>query len=165
MGRFFSFRISGLGEIKKRVESVTGPLTRKEAQEVGEAVVSAMKSAIASGQSPIAGYGRFPAYKNPDRYPGKKKPHTPVNLKLTGQFLDSLTYEVLADRTGQGFNVLFFYRGTDQNIKEVGHRRGANGQPKRPTIPDTRAGERFSRLVEDAYLKVASQVFRRRSKS
>lgn len=164
MGRFFKFEVAGLDQAVRKLRDVQ-TFTRAEAEEIGRAVVDAMKASITTGNSPIAGYGRFPAYKNPKRYPGNKKPHTPVNLTLKGRFLDSLTYEVLQSRKGKGWDVVFFYRGTDQNLKEVGHRRGANGQPKRPTIPDTRSGERFSRLVEDAYMRVASQVFKRRTQS
>lgn len=165
MGRFFKFAVHGIEDVLRKLERATEPFTQKECEQIGQAVIAAMKQSIASGNSPIAGWGRFPAYKDPKRYPGNHKPKSPVNLKLSGDFLNSLTYSIFPHKSGRGFEVAFFYRGSDQNIKEVGHRRGANTQPQRPTIPDASQGEKFSRLVEDAYMRVASQVVKRRTNS
>ncbi len=100
---------------------------------MGNLVVSEMLSLIGSGKSPIAGKGKFPKYKNPKKYPGKKKPHSPVNLELTGQFLSSLDSRVF--KKGKGWGVEIGYTNDLAAKKEQGHREGANGQPKRPTIP------------------------------
>lgn len=44
---------------------------------------------ILVGLSPVKTFGRFVGYKNPDKYPGNKKPKRPVNLKLTGKLLEN----------------------------------------------------------------------------
>lgn len=107
---------------------------------IGETAIAGMKDLISKGFSPIAGKGRFPAYKNKDKYPGKRKLPRPVNLYLSGDFLDSLSSKNLKR------SVSFFYKGRENQLKETGHAEGHNGQPKRPTIPEK--GERFAKIIE-----------------
>lgn len=135
-----------LKELKKPVDQAT-------ANAAGKATVAAMKQLIARGVSPIKGNGRFPGYKNPDKYPGGKKPNRPVNLKDTGQFLYSLTYDPVASKNG--FDTVIYYDGKEANDKETGHREGANGQRERPTIP--LRGESFSETIRIAFSKIYRQ--------
>ena len=98
---------------------------------IGASIVAEMKDRISSGISPITGK-RFPGYKKPKKYPGSRKPARPVNLFLTGQFLRSLKYRI---RTGKIPVVTIFFSNKLAQLKEQGHREGANSQRKRPIIP------------------------------
>lgn len=101
-------------------------------KEIGQEIVDAMLEEISEGTSPIQGRGRFPAYKNPDKYPGDRKPARPVNLELTGQQLSSLRYRINQAKIA----VSIYYSTKKAQLKELGHRQGVNGQPRRPTIPE-----------------------------
>lgn len=105
---------------------------RAEMKRIGDLVVEEMLSDTEAGRSPLTG-AAFPAYKNPKKYPGKKKPSRPVNLRLTGQFLQSLKYQIVEARNRIGLEIGFSNRLAA--LKELGHRNGANRQPKRPLIP------------------------------
>lgn len=113
-------------------------LSKRSLNKVGNELIAEMKDNIAKGISPITGR-RFPGYKKPSRYPGDQKPARPVNLKLSGEFLDDMTTD---ERSGSKPSITLYYKGKDSDDKERGHREGANGQPKRPTIPQGR--ESFS---------------------
>ncbi len=116
--------------------------TRAQAQRVANNAVVAMKDSIAKGLSPIAGKGRFAAYKNPSRYPGDLKPQRPVNLKLTGDMLAALQAKALSGET-----IEIGYFDSVESKKEQEHRDGARGQPRRPTIPE--GSERFTQSITD----------------
>ncbi|MBK6381727.1 MAG: hypothetical protein IPF72_19525 [Chitinophagaceae bacterium] len=109
-----------------------------------------MRELIASGNSPIYGKGKFEKYKNPKRYPGKKKSHEPVNLYLSGDFLKSLDYKLIPDKIG--FKTKVGYFEEDQLVKEQGHRKGTNKQPKRPTIPKGR--EKYVDSIRSAIVDI-----------
>lgn len=107
---------------------------------------------ISKGISPIEGNGRFPAYKNTKKYPKSvrnkfpAKRNRPINLKLSGKFLNS--FQVIVKK----INVLeygFFSKyGKDL---ESGHREGVHGQPPRPVIPDN--SESLVKSLETLILK------------
>jgi hypothetical protein len=137
-------------ELKKALEDIKKPIDRDTAQKIGDDITADMKRLIASGQSPIKGNGRFPAYKDPKKYPGKRKSKTPVNLELTGEFLDDLTSKAISDPAGYATRVT--YDGQKSQDKERGHREGANGQPKRPTLPAA-SGEDFAVSIKTRYTK------------
>lgn len=163
MSSKFKFPSTSVESVIKRVRGLGRGMTRDEANETGRRVVSKMKELISRGISPVRGPGigsRFERYKNPDRYPGKKKPHSPVNLKLSGDFLGDLGYAVVPRADGFGAEV--GYGSSKSAVKEQGHREGANGQPSRPTIPDATRGEGFARSVEDEYSKVILGAVRKR---
>lgn len=155
----FTGAITGIGALVEKLGGVLSPMTTQDAENVGKAVVTVMKSEIAAGKSPIAGKGSFPAYKHPDRYPGKRKAHSPVNLNLTGRFMGSLTYSVSNSQNGPITNI--GYRDASSVKKEQGHREGANRQPKRPTIPDSGIGEAFSKKIESAFLAIILRAVKR----
>jgi hypothetical protein len=114
--------------------------------------VGKIKEEIARGLSPLT-RRKFPRYKNPDRYPGDRKPHQPVNLELTGKFLSDLKIDSVVT-SGRDITVNLYYAGAKSPLIEQGHREGANGQPRRPTIPQ--GDENFSRFltkeIESAYV-------------
>lgn len=129
-------------DIKRLAEFVKKTsLSKSQVQDIGEGTVSLMKSQISKGISTIAGGGRFPAYKNPARYPGKLKRQRPVNLYLTGDMLAALTVKADSPRA---FTLGYFE--SSEAIKEHGHRDGANGQPRRPTIPE--GSEEFNQTIQ-----------------
>lgn len=131
--------------LKKRLDPKK--LRKADLEAAARRCVDAMKAMIAKGVSPISG-SRFPAYKNPDRYPGDLKAHTPVNLKLTGKFLDDLRGEVV---TSPELGVRFWFRTKKSELKERGHREGERGQPKRPILPE--GNERFAQSLRAAFSK------------
>ena len=125
-----------------------------ELDKIAKSVIFEMKDNISGGISPISGR-RFPAYKNPPSYPGDRKPQRPVNLDLTGEFLDNLSYRVFQGskpRIEVGF---YDYKSIK---KEQGHRDGANGQPKRPIIPT--GSETFSRRLLNQFDKTVSRILK-----
>lgn len=148
--------------LQRQIAELRDPLRKQDTQKMGREVVLEMKRLIAKGESPITGPGipsKFPAYKNPNRYPGNRKPHRPVNLKLTGAFLKALGF-----RSFQISRRWFASVGFDsrkEQRKELGHREGANGQPKRPIIPNPSQGEKFKRKVQNKILEVARMSVRR----
>lgn len=122
-------------------------LSKSELDFLGNQVRSKVVQVISQGQSPITGWpSRFPGYKNPEKYiksvksnfPNKKA--RPVNLKLSGEFLDSLYIKGLKRGDENYLNVGF--NGFENELKELGHREGVNGQPKRPIVP-SESGEDY----------------------
>lgn len=107
-----------------------------------------MKALIAKGISPIKSIGRMPAYKNPERYPDQMrrkypgKRRRPVNLSLSGEFLDDLTFQV---GKSSPLKIKFGFFTKKSILKERGHREGANGQPRRPIIANE--VEQFSKQL------------------
>lgn len=79
------FKILEILENQLIVDSTT-------ADKVGSTVVAEAKKMISQGLSPVRGEKRFEKYKNKEKYPGKKKPATPVNLELTGDMLKGYGY-------------------------------------------------------------------------
>lgn len=71
-------------------------VTSELAQQIQTEVIDeTIKPLIASGVSPVEGYAsgkrRFDKYKDPKKYPAKKKPKTPTNLFLSGLMLSFYT--------------------------------------------------------------------------
>ncbi len=123
-------------DIKKGITQIS---TQKDAEKLGKNVVETMKEMIASGVSPIGGR-KFQSYKKSyndaikkGRYDGLGKYPTPVNLKLTGDFLDNLRFRIVDSGRNKVAEVGFFDK--QSQLKEQGHREGANSQKKRPIIP------------------------------
>ena len=141
-------------ELKKELEKVASlnRISKRDLDSMGRLLVTQMKETIAGGVSPITGQ-RFPKYKNPRKYPGNRKPKSPVNLKLSGEFLKNLLFR---SRKGSNPSVTVYIRGRENQKKEEGHRDGANGQPKRPIIPEGR--EDFSRKISIAFLKKFQEI-------
>ena len=120
---------------------------------VGLAIKQRMLALISKGVSPIKGNDRFPAYKNPKKYPKNvrkdfpAKRARPVNLFLSGMFLRSLKLI----KSSRGIIEIGFQNGLSQK-KEQGHREGAGGQPRRPIIPSR--SEQFSVTIQREVLKM-----------
>jgi hypothetical protein len=143
-------------------------LTQSDLKTIGLATIQEMKIAIAKGISPIEGDARFPAYKwaraskseRAGKYPwSEQKNHPdkkirPVNLSLSGDFLDALE----ARPKRGGVEVGFWNRKFEKY--EKGHREGANGQPSRPIIPDDT--EKFSRSILRRIENAVKDIFRKK---
>lgn len=134
-------------EIKKGLNP--RKINRKILKGAGDVLIDEIKKRVAKGQSPIQEQPRrFPAYKNPKNYPDKvrkrfpQKRRRPVNLYLSGKFLESLKYKV---KTGKRPRITIGFFSRKSKAKEKGHREGARGQPKRPVIPER--SEQFTRPI------------------
>ena len=153
MGEFqTTLNLKRIKNLAKKVEDISRPIDKKTAENVGKAIVNTMLDEIGDGNSPITGK-KFPKYKNPSKYPGSRKPKSPVNLELTGQFLDALKYRVNNLTTGWS-TTIGYLNSKKAQLKESGHREGVNGQPKRPTIPTSAEG--FSAKIRKAFIKIYS---------
>jgi hypothetical protein len=138
-------KFKGFDALKKKLGSRAlnaAIFNKKTSEKVGKTVIIEMKNLIAKGISPIAAPwpNKFEKYKpsyidtikkQKGEYRGKKV--SPVNLKLTGDFLKSLTSGTVNNINGT-FAKAFFNDETSA-LKEKGHREGANKQKKRPVIP------------------------------
>ena len=142
-----SFEVGISAKLAKALNDATKPIDELTAKQLGLDVVKEIKDLVSRGVSPIDGNGKFPRYKNPSKYPGKQKPRSPVNLKLSGDFLNALTHRITPESFGRGTEIFF---SNNQDIKERGHRDGANGQPERPMLP-TERGEEFIRQIRKIY--------------
>jgi hypothetical protein len=164
-------------------QSTKRAITRSEIDSIGKDVVSAMKAMISKGISPIAGAGRFPEYKAAskakaarkeakargerapprtgypysvqDKYPEKRE--RPVNLKLKGDFLESL--DALASVGSQHIGLTIGFTDPLSIKKEQGHREGVGGQPSSPIIPEN--NERFTPAIEKILIDGFLGVIRR----
>lgn len=146
-------------------------VSRATADDLGKSIVARMKKMITAGISTIEGNGRFPKYKHagkPDKYPAiargdyPNKRQSPVNLTLSGEMLKNLSSTPV--RTGKNWGPEISYTG-DAALKESGHREGVRGQPKRPTIPDARKGEKFNQtimsLITETFTKAMSDFLKK----
>lgn len=121
-------------------------------KQIGDEFTGQMIDIIQGGTSPVNGKA-FPKYKNPKKYPGKRKASRPVNLTLTGQMLDSLKNEAVI---GDTFGLRIFYGNRKAQLKEQGHAEGHNGQPKRRTIPAS--NQSFSKALINYFNKLITRL-------
>lgn len=142
-------------EIAKRFDDTLKGLNSNELEAIGKIVVQEIENDVLKGINPISGFGarRFPEYKNPSNYPDKArkdfpaKRRRPVNLFLSGDFLFFLRPFVKGQKIFIGFSDPLSIK------KEQGHRDGANGQPKRPIIPQGSEtfNKRIIRVIKEAF--------------
>jgi len=148
-------------DLKKMLDSASDAVTKDAADAVGDLTVALMKDRISKGLSPIEGRGRFERYKNPKSYPDKvreefpDKRRRPVNLKLSGKFLDALKSK--SSPSGNKITIGFF--DSYGRKLEQGHRDGANGQPERPVIPE--GGELLAKSIRLSIIRLFEQSVRK----
>lgn len=131
-------------------------LKKRDIQDLMTDFVGKIKEEIGRGLSPLT-RKRFPAYKNPEKYPGRRKPHAPVNLELTGDMLGDLSFKVAGAIAKKEVDVDFSYSTSKSRDKEEGHRKGVRGQPKRPSLPIGK--ENFSTfLIKELEARFAALV-------
>lgn len=157
-----AINLKDLKKIRDEIESASRKaLSNNDLQKIGNEVVKEMKEFISGGISPIQGKGRFPGYKDPKKYPANQRKNyprkraRPVNLELSGDFLKSLSSKPIS---GGNPKIEIGY-STSESIKEQGHRDGANGQPKRPTIPE--GTEKFNKSIEKNIIEGAREAISR----
>lgn len=128
---------------------------------IGPLVVSEMKKLIASGRSPVKGFGRFEPYKNPEKYPGDLKPHRPVNLSLTGTMLSYLSFRKSANNRLE----IGILPEAPQKVKVIArvHNTGERSDiAKRQFIPED--GEEFvpqiQNMIRDFFKKRVLEVLK-----
>ena len=140
-------------------KKIRGALEQKRTKErVGNQVINDMKASLAKGISPVRGERRFPAYKDPKRYPRDLKPRRPVNLYLSGDMLAALKFKPLS---GTGVSIGITDR--EQARKAKAHQTG-DGVPKRRFVP-TEKGEEFTvtitRRLRDLYASIIYDIIKR----
>lgn len=152
--------------VLNKIKDIQDPISSSVAKSIAASVVSEMKRLIATGKSTIAGRGNFGAYRGEyrrriqkygyvysegDKYSKQLKP---VNLKVSGKFLDSL--RSLSQKTKSGYAAVIGFTTKRSNLLETGHRDGANGQAERPIIPQE--GERFVTTIQQLYLSIINEA-------
>ena len=95
------------------------------------------------GVSPVQGQGKFKKYKNTSKYPGKLKAKSPVNLILSGEMLEAISYAFDGKR-------LKIFQGGDLDIqtRSKAHNYGAPeiNLARRPFLP-LADGEGFNKTI------------------
>jgi hypothetical protein len=89
-------------------------------------------------------------------FPGKKP--RPVNLLLSGDFLRSLDFNTVTNGKVRSVVMVFFDKLSIK--KESGHRKGVNGQPKRPIIP-AKNSESWNETITRDIFKILKQAIDR----
>jgi len=155
-------------DLDKSIKNFQNKMDASLAISIGINVVNEMTILAKKGISPIGRGARFPAYKatalaakeRRNRYPFNQrnkfpsKRARPVNLTLSGDFLNDLTFRV--KRVGAKISIQIGFFGRKSAIKEKGHREGANGQPRRPIIPSKQ--EQYSRKVQQVVIKLVQKT-------
>ena len=164
---------AAMKKVLNKIEELSSPIDQTTAKKLGDRIVSMMKDVVSVGSSPILGRGKFEAYRGEYRRRIQKygyihtdegkvsKRLRPVNLKLTGKFLEALKYTVKKTTNGYATTIGFFESKNQK--KEEGHRKGANGQAERPIIPQ--GGEKFSTVIQNEYLDIINEKIARITKS
>lgn len=131
--------------------------------EMGRAVVDEAKALIATGQSPVQGYGRFEAYKDRTKYPGKLKDARPVNLFLSGDMLDAYDY-----RAGKRDSIDVGVIKGSPAVREraQAHNDGEGHLPQRRIVPGQ--GEKWAvsimRRISDVWSRRLGELIRQSNK-
>jgi hypothetical protein len=161
-----------LQSLRKKVKDLRTPVTRQAALDIGKAVVKKMREMIGRGVNPIKGWGKYPAYRGGYRKQIRKKGYVsvdgakyskrlrPVNLKLTGQFLRSLSSKTRKWYGGHAA-IVGYYKSTKSQKKEDGHRTGHNAQAERPTIPQASLNEDFKKPISSLYIKIINRAIKK----
>lgn len=119
--------------------------------EVSEFIIDSILEAVASQRTPVAGgkykKGLSPAYRE---FKKTQSSSVTANMELTGDMLDSLTWE---DLGGNSLEVGFF--DPTEAAKAHGHTTGARNLPKRQIIPS--AKENFKRRIDDGIKGIVAE--------
>lgn len=132
---------AALSETNRRIANLDQAINANDARELGETVILKMKNFISKGVSPVGDGIRYQGYlrsNDPNGYPSSvrnrfpDKRARPVNLRLSGDFLNDLDVKVRSNVGGYAPEVGYFTQLS--GLKEQGHREAIN-QPPRPTLP------------------------------
>jgi hypothetical protein len=166
---------------KKITDALKKPIDRNSATNGAKAALKEMLDMISKGISPIEGRGRFGAYsaqrqsgtsklkskkdlKKKQGYPYSvqkeypSKAVRPVNLKLSGEFLDSLVAEAKHDNS-LGYKSTIKLTGEKNLLKEKGHREYSPAP--RPIIPANNEviAVRLQNIVREYYRAAINAAF------
>lgn len=153
-GRFPAYKWAAIrNALKKESSSIAKELRGMKGQLMGRRRMNQRQLLVfqkeRNRKEQSSAYGRYPFTE--EAISLGKKPR-PVNLKLTGHFLDHLRMKVTGTLGEHGIEIGFYSgdkdrRGVEAWLKEEGHRLGANGQPSRPIIPI--GTEEFAQVIQD----------------
>lgn len=134
------------------------------ANTLGETIVEEAKDNIASGLSPVRGYGRFERYKNRKKYPGDLKSARPVNLNLTGAMLRAFGYRIGREKDTIEVGMI---RGSASDLaKAKAHQEGTEHMAQRRMVPGE--GEEWTvsimRKIRNVYSKRLANLIRQSNK-
>jgi hypothetical protein len=142
-----------IDEIKKKVEKNA---SRAAAQILKDQILFD----IAGGRSPVEGKGRFQKYSKRyidqiDKDPlfqalGKRK--RPVNMKLSGQMLSSLSVDVVGNKLRISFS---------DEVADYHNRQGAGKSKVIRRLLPTNEGERFNRNIRLAFQSKIGRIIKR----
>jgi hypothetical protein len=152
---------AAMKKVLDKIQELSEPIGQRTAREVSREVVEKMREVIASGKSPILGNGSFEPYRGQyrariqkyGRVNGYSKKLRPVNLTLSGKFLESLKGSV--QKVKSGYAAVIGFSDKKSQKMEQGHREGANGQAERPVIPQS--GEKFSTIIQKVYVDIINE--------
>ena len=141
------------------LKSIQAELSKPSTQTfIANSVIDLTKKFIATGTSPVLGERRFVPYKDKDKYPGDKKNSRPVNLYLSGQMLDAITFRLLKNSIQIGI------WDKDQRKKAETHMFGLNGVPQRKFLP-VEQGDQFNvtiaRSMRSLYEKIVRGIIKK----
>ncbi len=162
----------GIKSLQRKLKKAKEQPKLSVANRVGRIAVKGIKSMTKDGRSPITGR-KFPPLK--DSYAsakkgkrGRKKLHPrqkfrqPIpNLRLTGDFMKALNFRTKGSQS-KGYVTIVGYRDRKEALKEKGHREGAGGQARRPTIPKGKEvfGKEIQEKILEAYENAILRIFR-----
>lgn len=127
-------------------------IDKKTAEELGNTIINESRRFIAVGTSPVLGVRRYEKYKNEANYPGDRKPKRPVNLQLSGEMLDSLSYEY--KKNGIRYGVLKASESILTRAKA--NNDGTDKVVARPFVPD-KPGQEFNLSIMTKIKDIVSQ--------
>lgn len=141
-GRFPAYKWAGIAnDLNKEIKGFKTRLNRA----LASSTKRKLSSSIETRKSAIRDIKADKYPYNTEEFKQGSKRVRPVNLFLTGEFLFHLEAVLVGVAGKYGLEIGFFT--PDQAIKEIGHREGANGQPKRPIIPIDR--EDFAQSIQN----------------
>lgn len=149
-------------------------MNAKTQKDLGSKTLDAIKDRVAIGLSPVKGVRRYMAYastRNGKGYPNtpdiqKKFPNKstrPVNLKLSGEFLDALEHK----KKSGGVEIGWF--NPTRHIKNLieTHQQGLHPDvPRRQVLPTDEGNEFVSpiqRLIKNIVLRRISEIIKKGS--
>lgn len=149
-------------QIAAKLRKIHDPAFLQQLQ--AEVVEGQIKKLIRAGRSPVEGFGRFPQYKDREKYPANKKAKTPVNLTLSGLMLKFFGIRKKSDRS---ITVgIFPEASNDLKVRARANNEGTeNGIPARRFIPIN--GERFTvsvmRAIKNLYAKRVKELLSKKN--
>ena len=170
-GRFPEYKAaSGINAEKTNLRSQRAQLRAAKhiSKSVGNASASASRNRlkvagasarVQQSQQRIAKLKQGYPYSVQKKFPDKRA--RPVNLFLSGKFLSALVFDIT--QTAKRVGIVVGYFDEDEAKKEKGHREGANGQPKRPTIPT--GSQKFNQTIELDIMNLIKQAIQKALKS